>query len=76
MEIIKVFTKYDTPFTRINVPIIEDIVATPSSGNDNILTSIVPPKQKILVPVSTEMGLCGVRFVTYEDTIVFFKSGS
>jgi len=65
MKIIKVFTKYDKLYNFINIPCTEDITVQPMSNA--LDCSPGGWKYKELSISKVEMGLEGVRFVTYEE---------
>jgi len=67
MKLTKVFTKYDRPYTLIQVPTIGEVRAKPLTENCQIdQTSILTVEWADCPLVSIEQGLEGVRFFHYE----------
>jgi len=63
---IKVFTKYDTPFTCMHEARVRDVVA--QKWSNDMVISFEPCTEVIKLHITkVEEGLEGVRFFTYEE---------
>lgn len=62
--IIKVFTKYDTPYPAINIPFIRPLIAQ-AKGDAAILSAELLSDFRRLTVKRIEQGLEGVRFFHY-----------
>lgn len=63
-ELVKVFTKYDVPFDKINVPILKNLVARPMS--ETFFPELLDTDVVKYINVGYTEGLEGVRFYHYK----------
>ena len=71
MNITKVFTKYDEPFSEIIIPEFLTIKAMPPLNDNTSLATLVEAvkilKTRHLLPTKRSRGLGGVTFIKYSD---------